>query len=304
MKANKSNKSSNNTENNADKLNSRKENGDNYFKLNKRRKIKHQFYNKNKADDEISQLQDCNLKTQKVQEKTRMTHEKICEELAAFNRKIHNSRALMQLRCHIPEKLQTRLDAEAGELESLYAELLAALQNIATIRSQRAAVEKEKNCLQAQLTSLKGEALKELEVIVSVYDAPMMDRWLHLKDTNSVSDLDNFLYDVKGKLEAMKNLEVLAGQRISQLQEVNKEDNVKKGKEKKNKEEKRVRWTCDTTSDYNLANSSQDSQTFFTDTESEDTLDGSVLQGALYSLISDQDSLNTDAWADDPLDVD
>lgn len=39
-----------------------------------------------------------------------------------------------------------------------------------------------------------------MEAIVSVYDSDMMEKWETVKKTNSVQEVENFLYDVKVQL--------------------------------------------------------------------------------------------------------
>lgn len=44
-------------------------------------------------------------------------------------------------------------------------------------------------------------AVQEMEVIVSVYDSNMMERWETVKKTNSTQEVENFLHDVKVQLQ-------------------------------------------------------------------------------------------------------
>uniref|UniRef100_A0A1B6G0I9 Uncharacterized protein n=1 Tax=Cuerna arida TaxID=1464854 RepID=A0A1B6G0I9_9HEMI len=229
---------------------------------------------------------------------TRGDLQELCDQLSSFNQRIQDAQEIIQLRFDLPNEMRDKLETEAGELDCLYKEIESAANNLETIRYQREAVGKEKLCMESQLSRLKNDAINELEVIVSVYDTPMLERWTEIKAQNSVAATEIFLHDVKGKLQAMKNLQTLASQKLLDLQKESRkeEKTTKKEKRKRTREERGAR-------DPDVTNSSHTSLAFLMDSDSEDLVDDPCVHSVLYSLVCDQ-VLNLPAWTQNHLDID
>ncbi|XP_054270096.1 uncharacterized protein LOC128991317 isoform X2 [Macrosteles quadrilineatus] len=166
--------------------------------------------------------------------------EKVCEHIASLNERIMNAREITYLRYELPVEMKNQLEMEAQELESLYAEMRDATRNLEIVQAQRAALGTERKWMETQIIKLKSEAVAEMEMIVSVYDNAMMDRWEDIKQSDSVQALENFLHDVKGKMEAMKNLQILGTNKLAELREKEgKKEVTKKEKKRMNREKKK-----------------------------------------------------------------
>ncbi|KAG8292382.1 hypothetical protein J6590_041489 [Homalodisca vitripennis] len=198
---------------------------------------------------------------------TREDLQELCDQLSSFNKRIQNAQEMIQLRYDLPNEMRDKLETEAGELDCLYKEIHGAANNLETIRCQREAVAKEKLCMESQLARLKNDVINELEVIVSVYDTPMLERWTEIKAQNSVAATEIFLHDVKGKLQAMKNLQTLASQKLLDLQKESRKEEKSTKKEKKKKRVREERGARD----LNAADSSHTSLAFLMDSDSEDS---------------------------------
>lgn len=256
-------------------------------KVNEIKKTKRQSNDKIKEDNEFEWLSKVTIDDLK----------RVCNQLSIFNGRVQTIKGVIQLRYDLPNKLQQKLEVEAEELGSLYREMHDAVKNVQLVHNQRTAVLKEKRSLETQLDKLDTDAESELELIVSVYDNAMLERWQAVKSGNNALDVENFLLDVKGKLQAMKNLKILGNQKLADL----KKEEIKK---KQNDFKKVKNTNKDVASNQNTASLSERninvSQTSFPDTEF--IGEGSV-QNILYNLVSDH-ILALPSWNQDNIDVD
>lgn len=254
-------------------------------KVNEIKKTKWQSNDKNKEGNEFDWLSKVTIEDLKS----------LCNQLSIFNTRVQTIKGVSQLRYDLPNKLQLKLEVEAEELGSLYRELHDAIKNLELMHNQRTALLKEKLCTETQLDKLKADTESELEVIVSVYDSPMLDTWQAVKSGNNVMAVENFLQDVKGKLQAMKNLQILGTQKLADL----KKEEMKK--EQNNfKKEKNINLNSNQSGASLSECNTNNSQTSLRDSE---FLDEDSLQSTLYNLVSDH-VLALPSWVQGVVEVD
>lgn len=199
--------------------------------------------------------------------------------VSMFNTEVKGLKAFIELCYHLPYELQEKFETEAEEVGNLYRELQAAVRNSQIIISQREAMAKEKLSTDGQLLKLKSDVINELEMIVSVYDPMMMTRWEAVKCCDDSVDIENLLIDVKGKFEAMKNLQALCSQKLLELDEKKEQNNSETDKKDKTKDATSTQNSDHNFSVSNISNLSQtSSQTTYSNPD--DAWD----EGVPYSL--------------------
>ncbi|XP_069698695.1 uncharacterized protein [Periplaneta americana] len=143
--------------------------------------------------------------------------QQICEQLGKFLRLVRNIQDLTYRTYDYPSVLLHRLEKDANELECLFLEMRAAVNNIKRLKQQKKAITNEKSLVKKALKKLHDEEIEEMESIISTYDKSMFTNWQKVKNTRKPKSLEIFLNEVKRKHEAMEHLNTLASRKLNQL---------------------------------------------------------------------------------------
>uniref|UniRef100_A0A1B6CE86 Uncharacterized protein n=1 Tax=Clastoptera arizonana TaxID=38151 RepID=A0A1B6CE86_9HEMI len=169
--------------------------------------------------------------------------EKTSDDLLILNRQLESilkqlwtSKELTNFLFHTPRKLQDKIEAGAKELESIFKMIKETTRNIETIKLQVKAISKEKLNTQNSLRKKSSEEKLDLEMIVSIYDKVMYERWTNIKNSRSETLLENFVHEVEGRRQAMLYLKKLASEKLYKMKKARfseKKNNLNKEEDSK-----------------------------------------------------------------------
>ncbi|XP_039289293.1 uncharacterized protein LOC111059786 isoform X2 [Nilaparvata lugens] len=141
----------------------------------------------------------------------------IYEQFGGFMKWIRGVQNGESLPYNYQRALEESINMEIKELEFLYNEMRATLNNVECLRSQRKAIRKEMNSVEKLIRKIEYEETQELEKAVIAHDKDMFSKWESVKTSTDLTAIENLLEEAEGKHQAMTNLQQLLTRKLNDL---------------------------------------------------------------------------------------
>ncbi|XP_034936307.1 uncharacterized protein [Chelonus insularis] len=142
----------------------------------------------------------------------------VCDQLEKFINYMQNTIKFEYYIQNYSIDLEKRLKNNAEEIEQMLKEIKSIYVNIQKQKKQQKCLNKEKLSIDKTLKKLKNEEIREMELIISLFEKELYNRWESIKSTRKPETLNGLLTDIRSKQLALINLETLISRKLINLE--------------------------------------------------------------------------------------